>query len=414
VGGSACWRAAVGNQAMLRRMAFSRPAMRCGSPPPLSHAAPALRRKCAALELGLQRKVAPEADHHTSREVPPIVREVLRSPGQPLEAAVRAFFEPRFGHDFSEVRLHIDGAAAESARKLNARAYTVGAHLAFDRDQYNPETFEGQRLLAHELTHVVQQDGRSSSDKALGSGMPRPSVRRNPVQLARQACQDTPAQPVNLSPDEVQKLASAQGWRQWALSRALNELKDLARALSMTSDPTQLSGAFGATIAAINIWLDVGLGDQAPANSLFAASGQDYFSVIVDVARQRIRNNISTDGIPVSKVDDSWFVCCLPCNANNIGQGCTSQISAWTDVISNQVYVCAHAFFNSAWTLGGTLTHEYFHLGGLVHGPELPLSKQGDELPMDSCTYSTTTDERLDNPYCMTAMILQIATASSL
>ena len=58
------------------------------------------------------------------------------------------------------------------------------------------------------------------------------------------------------------------------------------------------------------------------------------------------------------------------------------QISAWTDVISNQVYVCAHAFFNSAWALGGTLTHEYFHLGGLVHGPEVPLSKKGDEHPM--------------------------------
>jgi hypothetical protein len=59
-------------------------------------------------------------------EVPPIVHEVLRSPGQPLDAATRAFFEPRFGHDFSDVRVHTDARAADSALAVNALAYTVG------------------------------------------------------------------------------------------------------------------------------------------------------------------------------------------------------------------------------------------------------------------------------------------------
>src|SRR5262249_2574029 len=89
---------------------------------------------------------------------PPIVHDVLRSPGQPLDPATRAFMEPRFGYDFSGVRVHTDARAAESARAVSALAYTVGRDVVFGAGQYAPETHEGQRLMAHELTHVVQQD----------------------------------------------------------------------------------------------------------------------------------------------------------------------------------------------------------------------------------------------------------------
>jgi hypothetical protein len=89
--------------------------------------------------------------------VPPIVHEVLRSPGQALDAGTRAFMEPRFSHDFSGVRVHTDAKAAESARSVNAFAYTVGRDLVFGTGQYAPGTMAGKRLLAHELTHVVQQ-----------------------------------------------------------------------------------------------------------------------------------------------------------------------------------------------------------------------------------------------------------------
>jgi hypothetical protein len=88
---------------------------------------------------------------------PPIMQDVLRSPGQPLDSATRAFMEPRFGHDFSGVRVHTDAQAAESARSVNALAYTVGSNVVFGAGQYAPGTVAGQRLLAHELTHVVQQ-----------------------------------------------------------------------------------------------------------------------------------------------------------------------------------------------------------------------------------------------------------------
>lgn len=88
---------------------------------------------------------------------PPIVHEVLHSPGQPLDTCTRAFFEPRFGHDFSRVRVHADHEAARSARAVNALAYTVGNHVVFGSGQFSPSTKSGQRLLAHELVHVGQQ-----------------------------------------------------------------------------------------------------------------------------------------------------------------------------------------------------------------------------------------------------------------
>ena len=132
--------------------AFSLASMNIGSP---------LRRKCACggageceecKEKNLQRK----AESAAGREyAPPIVDEVLRSPGQPLDASARGFFEPRFGHDFSHVRIHRGGRENESARAVNALAYTVGNHIVL-----GPGAGAGDRkLLAHELTHTIQQSG---------------------------------------------------------------------------------------------------------------------------------------------------------------------------------------------------------------------------------------------------------------
>jgi hypothetical protein len=116
--------------------------------------------ECAAKKEKLQRAMdtgaaSPAASGST--EAPPIVHDVLRSPGRPLEAGTRSFMEPRFGHDFSGVRVHSDSRAAESARAVNALAYTVGHNVVFGAGQYTPGDAGGQRLLAHELAHVVQQ-----------------------------------------------------------------------------------------------------------------------------------------------------------------------------------------------------------------------------------------------------------------
>ena len=85
------------------------------------------------------------------------VDEVLASPGQPLDASARAFFEPRFGQDFSEVRVHSGAIADQSASEMNANAYTVGNNMVFGAGRFVPGSADGQRLVAHELAHVVQQ-----------------------------------------------------------------------------------------------------------------------------------------------------------------------------------------------------------------------------------------------------------------
>jgi hypothetical protein len=109
---------------------------------------------CAKKKSLLQRKAA---HGNESSEAPSIVNEVLRSTGQPLDPSTRAFMEPRFRHDFSNVRVHADSRAAASARAMNALAYTAGSQVVFDAGQYAPETFAGRKLLAHELTHTLQQ-----------------------------------------------------------------------------------------------------------------------------------------------------------------------------------------------------------------------------------------------------------------
>lgn len=89
--------------------------------------------------------------------VPAAVYQALRGAGHPLDPATRAFMESRLGHDFGQVRVHTDARAAASADAVQARAYTVGPDVAFAAGAYAPGTAEGRRLLAHELTHVVQQ-----------------------------------------------------------------------------------------------------------------------------------------------------------------------------------------------------------------------------------------------------------------
>jgi hypothetical protein len=90
-------------------------------------------------------------------ELPPMVQEVLNTPGMPLDDAYRAVIEPRFGYDFSNVRVHTGRKPSESAHSLNALAYTAGSNIVFAEGQYKPETSSGQHLLAHELAHVIQQ-----------------------------------------------------------------------------------------------------------------------------------------------------------------------------------------------------------------------------------------------------------------
>jgi len=142
------------------------------------------QRKCAECEDeeeegALQLKESAAAESPAT--APPIVHQTLNSPGRPLDAATRAYFEPRFGHDFSEVRMHDDAGAAQSARAVNALAYTIGSDIVLGKTQHASNTNGDGRLLAHELAHVVQQTGgsdRGTAAKLTGSD---PRLARTPA-----------------------------------------------------------------------------------------------------------------------------------------------------------------------------------------------------------------------------------------
>jgi hypothetical protein len=128
---------------------------------------PVVQRACAKCE---EEPVARFAeDDRIPGRVPPIVGEVNRSGGRPLDVGVRAGFEATLGWSFANVRVHADDQAAQAASAVNARAYTSGNHLVFGRGQFDPGSASGDRLLAHELAHVVQQ-----STGAVPPGISRP------------------------------------------------------------------------------------------------------------------------------------------------------------------------------------------------------------------------------------------------
>ena len=108
-----------------------------------------------------------------SAEIPQIVHDVLGSPGEPLGTATRMYFEPQFGHDLSKVRVHTDSKAARSAKSVNSLAYTVGDDIVFDASKYSPNSTDGRKLLAHELTHVLQQSDAQGSARLGDLGAPQ-------------------------------------------------------------------------------------------------------------------------------------------------------------------------------------------------------------------------------------------------
>jgi hypothetical protein len=148
-----------------------------GLPEPAVDVAPAplgVQRACAACEeeavrrqpLEEEEEVQAKGSGGPTPEIGPGLQsriKGLRGGGEPLAPAARAFFEPRFGADFGQVRIHADGSAAALAQSINARAFTFGRNVAFGAGEYQPETSEGRHLIAHELTHVVQQGGRRLS-----------------------------------------------------------------------------------------------------------------------------------------------------------------------------------------------------------------------------------------------------------
>ncbi len=206
---------ALGNQAQLRRLqakltigAVNDPleheadkaadhVMRMTDPGmSLTAAAPRLSRKCAACEednAHMQRQPAGPATQAASGAAPgPLVQDTLSRPGQKLDPATRAFFEPRFGRSLDAIRVHTDERAAASAQAVGAAAYAVGPQIVFGANHYQPGTAGGRHLLAHELAHTIQQSG------------PEPTLRRAPCNSGAAACPKAiPGDPARFSSNQV-------------------------------------------------------------------------------------------------------------------------------------------------------------------------------------------------------------------
>jgi hypothetical protein len=139
-------------------------------------------------------------------------------PGRPLDASTRAFFEPRFGHDFRDVRVHTDAPAAESAQAVNALAYTVGSDVVFAGGEYAPHTAMGKKLLAHELVHVAQQEPASKGNRARLQRAVRSVSCHNPTGRVREIVGNDPlatvqaadARAIELLDNAIEALASTQ------------------------------------------------------------------------------------------------------------------------------------------------------------------------------------------------------------
>lgn len=127
--------------------------------------------------------LATEVDQETEHRI-----DAMRGGGQPLPQEVRGYMEPRFGYNFDPVRVHTDAAAAQTARELSAQAFTVGQDIVFAAGKYAPHTEDGLRLVAHELTHVIQQGAAGRALQAQPDDVPQGGARSAPVPMVQREC----------------------------------------------------------------------------------------------------------------------------------------------------------------------------------------------------------------------------------
>lgn len=160
---------------------------------------------CRAKQLNIQRRPAGGSKGEAVGKGETGVHEVLRTGGRPLDAAARAFFEPRFGRELGSVRVHSDASASASAKSINALAYTVGRDIIFAPGQYDAGSKAGRRLLAHELAHVIQQDFGSGLTGAVVQRQPDPAVPPEPAPTP-EAPTDTSV-PIPLPPEHDERVA---------------------------------------------------------------------------------------------------------------------------------------------------------------------------------------------------------------
>jgi hypothetical protein len=298
------------------------------------------------------------AGSSTGLEAPPIVHEVLRSPGEPLGTATRAFFEPRFGRDFSGVRVHSGSTAERSARDLNAQAFTVGNEIVFGRGRFAPETREGKSLLAHELTHMIQQIGATALSAVVQRAPDKPAAEKGKPPF-RDCTEDTT---MESNP-----------------RRALIQALDLARRF--------VNGAIG------KLEIDP---EVEPKGSSYRVALERHFLNPNKAQRmgilgifQAIYERLKPGNIRCAANDQELATC---------AQGIEGEIAAFTR--DGELVLCFNFWGLNPLCKAAILIHEAAHAAGIGNGKTHPPYRGGAEYPSGGTPPSKdqTAAIRSDNP----------------
>ncbi|HPS90576.1 MAG TPA: DUF4157 domain-containing protein [Methanothrix sp.] len=213
---------------------------------------------------------------------PESVSKVLASPGKPLQPALRQEMEPRFGYDFSRVRVHCDADAEKSAREVNAHAYTVGKDIVFGAGCFTPETHEGRRLIAHELTHVLQQS--PSNGTAIRGADERHSVPLNAATIVSNVS-------LRIQRDDATSTISVLN----------NEWVNLKMAFAAATTPTEKQAAVTKILAfadKVSGLLAIAKGSNAPQGT---PAIEEVRELLTQIGSMLSSNNLLKDALEVAK-----------------------------------------------------------------------------------------------------------------
>jgi Domain of unknown function (DUF4157) len=359
--------------------------------------------KCSEKQQTIQRRPAHVGDPKgATAAVPSIVHETLRSPGQPLDAATRAFMEPRFGHDFSQVRVHTDTKAAESAQAVNALAYTVGQDVVFGHGEYRPSTASGRHLLGHELAHVVQQSRQPTvPSQSLVVGLSDSSAEREADKVADSVVSPfasgakestvaaTPGHSKlaeKLSPTTTQ--SSVAGRLQRAVRANNVSCRTPSAAIAAVTGPDPVATITAADARAIEL-LDTVIDTLETNRNAILGGASISFPTISDNTAQALQNRFGLD--PTSRavwtgrgpgsvhvlirrfrmirglLDSGGvrYTCLAPANINSppcVGPGCGGQTRAVSCEGVSRLFLCTPWWSDSADDQAATILHESFHI----------------------------------------------------
>jgi hypothetical protein len=323
-----------------------------------------------------------------SSTVPAIVHDVLQSPGQPLDVKSRDFFEPRFGMDFDKVRIHTDTKAAESAQSVNAFAYTVGKDVVFGAGQYRPGVDSGRQLLAHELTHVVQQrqnidlqkisigavddiyeqqanqmEKSISSRPGTGIGIFQAKSGPTPVSLLQRrvnpnfvSCNPpSPTIAATTGADPVGVITAANTRAIELLDNAIDELQTTRNQI-VAGEPVAWPVISDATASALQNRFHIDANDR----NVWTGRGEGTVDVVI--RRLRGARQILNDGwmryqcLGGAHVDFNFG------GVHCVGDGCTAGTRAVSCAGASKIVLCTPFWSDPADDQASTLLHECFHI----------------------------------------------------